>query len=91
VLTSITVWGIFALHNYNDMHITVYRRRKDGSWPTVGNTDIAVFTQYKTYKNALRYAILPYLQGGAGRVEIPTPDGTCIMRLVNMQKISAFV
>lgn len=82
-------------HKNNDMHITVYRRQEDGSWPTVGTTDIAVFTSYKSYEHAMYRAIIPFLQGRHGKVEIRNNSekygNPCITRWVNMQKLSVFI
>lgn len=56
----------------------VQRRRSDGTWPTVGNThqSIVYGYRYADRRNALRYGILPYLEGRDGRVEVYSPHGT---------------
>lgn len=52
----------------------VHRQKDDGEFATVGTTDITVVTGYRSEMTALRYGILPYLNGKPGRIEVGDPS-----------------
>lgn len=48
----------------------VRRQQPDGTYPTVGTDNQAIFYGYRTRRGAMRYAIIPYLNGKPGIVEV---------------------
>ena len=48
----------------------VTKQNDDGSYDSVGTKNRAIFSGYKTYKNAYKFAINPFGRGRTVRVEV---------------------
>lgn len=52
------------------MKIIVTKQNADGSFDNVGTNNRAIFSGYKTLKNAIKFGALPYANGKVIRVEV---------------------
>lgn len=52
------------------LKIIVTKQNNDGSYDSVGMNNRALFSHYKTVKNAVKFGALPYAKGKPCRVEI---------------------
>ena len=52
------------------LKIIVTKQNKDGSFDEVGMNNRALFSNYKTLKNAIKFGAKPFANGKACRVEV---------------------
>lgn len=56
------------------MKIIVTKENADGSFDNVGTNNRALFSNYKTLKNAIKFGAVPYADGKKIRVEVYPTD-----------------